>query len=256
MIHPTAIVNPGAEIGEDVEIGAYSVIGPKVRIGRGTQIMPHAVIDGATTIGADCRIFPFACIGTQTQDLKFTGGETFVQIGDRTTIREYVTVNCGTNEGETTRVGSDCLLMISSHVAHASIIGNGVILGNATGLAGEVTIEDFAIVSGLTGVHQFTKIGRYAFIGGCSKISQDCPPFMIAEGNPAVVRGINSVGIKRHGMSEESQRQLKQAYKIIYREGFSVRNAIEKIRSDPDMSSEEISCLISFVESSKRGIIR
>lgn len=254
-IHPTAIVEHGADLEDGVEVGPYVVIGPNVRIGADTKIMPHVVIDGYTTIGSKCTIYPFACIGTQTQDLKYQGAQTFVEVGDGTIMREYVTINAGTNEGEITKVGAGCVLMTSSHIAHASTVGKSVILGNCAGVAGEVTVGDHAIISPLTGVHQFCRVGTHCFVGGCSRITQDCPPYMVVEGNPASVRGTNSVGLKRHGVDDSVRKSLKQAHRILFREDLSVRNAVDKIKSELEMCSE-VQHLLEFIEEADRGIIR
>ncbi len=214
------------------------------------------VLDGRATVGAGCTIFPFASIGTQTQDLKFKGGTTFVEIGDRTTLREYVTVNSGTNEGDVTRVGNDCHIMAYSHVAHQCIVGNGVIISNCGTLAGHVVVEDRAVIGGLTGIHQFVRVGRMSFIGGCSKVTQDVPPFMLADGNPAAVRGLNSVGLQRWGILEANRRTLKEAFRILYRDRLpTTRDALDKMRANLPACTE-LEQLISFVAASERGIIR
>ena len=254
-IHPTAIVNKGAVLGEGVEIGPYSIIGPNVVIGDNTRLMSHVVLDGWTKIGKDCTIFPFASIGTQTQDLKYKGAKTFVEIGDRTTIREYVTVNSSTNEGETTRVGSGCLLMACSHVAHACEVGNGVIMANYVGLAGHIVVEDNAILGGMAGVHQFVRIGRLCMIGGYSKVIKDCPPYMTIDGNPAEVRGLNSEGMKRKNVDPKAQKLLKEAYRILCREGLSTSSALEKIEAELEKCLE-LEHLISFIKKSERGITK
>lgn len=255
MIHPTAIVDPGAQLGEGVEVGPYCVVGPHARVGDGARLMSHVVLDGWITIGRQCRIFPFASLGTQTQDLKYRGGKTFVEIGDQTTIREYVTVNSGTNEGETTRVGAGCLIMAYAHVAHACQVGNGVIMANGATLAGHIVVEDQAIVGGLSAVHQFVKIGRMCMIGGMTRITQDCPPYMIIEGNPAQVFGPNTVGLKRKNVDENAQHLLKQAYKLLYRSGLSTSQALEKIKAEV-APCEEIRHLVDFIEKSERGIVK
>jgi len=254
-IHPSAIVDSGAELGADVQVGPYCVVGPNVSIGNGTRLMSHIVLDGWTKIGANCTIFPFASIGTQTQDLKFKGGKTFVEIGDKTTIREYVTVNSATNEGETTKLGSGCHIMAYSHIAHACQVGNEVIMANCATLAGEIVVEDQAIIGGLSAVHQFVRVGRLCMIGGMSRITQDCPPFMMIVGSPAEVTGINSVGLKRRGISEDAQLQLKHAYKTLYREELSTSQALEKMRGQNGRCSE-VEHLISFVAQSERGIVK
>lgn len=254
-VHPTAIVASEAQLGKGVEVGPYSVIGPCVTVGDNCRIMSHVVLDGRTKIGANCVIFPFACIGTQTQDLKYQGGATFVEIGDGATLREYVTVNSGTKDGETTRVGSGCLLMAYSHVAHACRVEDGVIMANCATLAGEVVVEEQAIIGGLSAVHQFVRIGRLCMIGGCTRITQDCPPFMIIEGNPAAVRAVNSVGLKRKNVGLDAQNLLKQAHRILYRQNLSVSQALDRMRAELP-PCPEIEHLISFIEKSERGIIK
>jgi UDP-N-acetylglucosamine acyltransferase len=252
-IHQTAVVAAGAELAADVEIGPYCVIGPNVKIGAGTHLMSHVVVDGWTTIGQGCRLFPFACIGTQTQDLKYKGGKSFVVVGDRTTLREYVTVNSCTNEGDTTSVGSDCTILAYCHIAHACKVGNGVIMSNCATLAGDVHVEDMAIVGGLTGVHQFVRIGSMAMVGGCSAVRKDVPPYMLVAGNPTEVHGPNIVGLQRRGVSEESRQKLKEAYRLLYRKQLNVKDALEAIRREIQ-SCPEIEHLIDFVSKSERGI--
>ena len=255
MIHPTAIVAPGAELGADVEVGPYSIIGATVRVGAGTKIHPHVVIAGHTTIGTGCEIFPFASIGQQTQDLKFRGGAPRVEIGDQTTLREYVTVNAATNDGDVTRVGNGCHIMAYAHIAHDCIVGNEVIMANCGTLAGHVVLEDQVIIGGLCGVHQFVRVGRLTITGGCSKVTQDLPPFMTADGNPLSVHGLNSVGLKRRGVSDAAQAELKKAYRILYRENLTAKQALTKIEQDLEQF-EEIKHLVRFVRASERGITR
>jgi UDP-N-acetylglucosamine acyltransferase len=254
-IHPTAVIAPGAEIAEEVEIGPYSIVGPRVKIGAGARIMPHVFLDGWTTLGAGCTVYPFASIGSQTQDLKFKGEITRVEIGDRTTLREYVTVNSGTTPEEVTRVGADCHIMAYSHVAHGTRVGNGVIMANGASLSGHVVVEDQAVIGGMTGVHQFVRIGRLCMIGGMSRVVKDCPPFMMVEGSPAEVRGINSVGMKRRGLSAEAQEAVKDAYRILYREGLSTRQAVERIRAELK-ACPELEGLLAFIAESERGITK
>jgi len=255
QIHPTAVIAAGAELDETVDIGPYCVIGPHVKIGGGTHLKAHVVVDGRTSIGSQCTIFPFASIGSQTQDLKYSGGETFVEIGDRTTLRESVTVNSGTHEGEVTRIGSDCHVMAYAHVAHACQIGNHVIMANCATLAGDVIVEDFAVLGGMAGVHQFVRIGKLCILGGCTKVTQDCLPYMIIDGNPARVRGPNKIGLQRNSIGEDAQRMLKQAYRMFCRDSLSTRGAVEKIRNELD-GCVEIEHLLSFVEGSERGIVK
>ena len=254
-IHATAVVDKESEMGSDVEIGPYCVIGQEVAIGDGTCLKSHVVLDGCTRIGKECTVFPFATIGTQTQDLKYKGGRTSVEIGDRTTLREYVTVNSATNEGEVTRVGNDCHIMAYGHVAHACRVGNGVIMANCATLAGEVVVQDQAIIGGLSAVHQFVRIGRLCFIGGCTRVTQDCPPFMMVVGNPAEVTGLNSIGLKRKEMAPEARSLLKEVYRALYREGLSTSQALEKIRAKPGICAE-VEELLVFIENSGRGIIK
>lgn len=254
-VHPSATIEDGAQLGADVEIGAYCVIGAHVSIGAGTRIHPHVVIAGDTTIGRECEIFPFACVGTQTQDLKFKGGKTSVQIGDRTTLREYVTVNSGTNAGEVTIVGDDCHILAYCHVAHACRVGNGVIMSNGATLAGDVVVEDQAIIGGLTGIHQFTRIGRLCMVGGMTKVTKDCPSFMIVDGNPARVRGVNVIGMERKNISTEARSSIKKAHRILFRGDLSTQQAVDKIRAEIEMCAE-LEQLLAFVESSKRGVLK
>ncbi|MBP1764244.1 MAG: lpxA [Firmicutes bacterium] len=254
-IHETAVIAPGARIGKDVEVGPYAVIGANVIIGDGTKIGPHVVIDGWTSIGHHCVIFPGVSIGAEPQDLKFYGEKSYVFIGNNTKIRECVTINRATGEGEETRVGNDCLLMAYSHVAHNCIVGNNVILANSATLAGHVIVEDRAIVGGLAGVHQFVKIGRNAMIGGASKIVQDIPPFVIVDGNPAKVAGLNNVGLSRAGMSLEVRRNLKKAYRILYRSGLSLPQAIAVMEQELE-SSDEVEHFMRFLRNAERGICR
>ena len=254
-IHPTAVVAPGAQLGAEVEIGPYSIIGEHVRLGAGTKIHPHVVLTGHTTVGAGCTIFPFASIGQQTQDLKFRGGTPRVEIGDRTTLREYVTVNAATNDGDVTRVGNDCHIMAYAHVAHDCVVGHEVIIANCGTLAGHVTLEDQVIIGGLCGVHQFVRIGRLAITGGCSKATQDIPPFMTADGNPMSVHGLNTIGMQRHGINEQAQAALKKAYRILYRENLTAKLALAKIEADVEQLPE-VAHLVAFVRASERGITR
>ncbi|MDI6774902.1 MAG: acyl-ACP--UDP-N-acetylglucosamine O-acyltransferase [Verrucomicrobiota bacterium] len=255
VVHPTAVVAPGAEIGDDAQIGPYTVIGPHARIGAGARVMSHAVIEGHITIGRSCAIFPFASLGAQTQDLKYRGGATFVEIGDDTTIRECVTVNSGTEEGETTKVGSRCLIMAYAHIAHGCVVGDEVIMANNASLAGRVMIQDHAVLGGMCGIHQFVTIGRMTIIGGMSKVTRDCPPFMLIEGNPATARGLNHVALERRKVPAETRALLKKAYRILYRAGLNTTQAVQRIRAELPLGAE-IAALVRFIESSERGIAR
>lgn len=254
-IHSTAIVGEGAVLGAGVKLSPYSIVGPGVKIGDGTELMAHAVVDGNTTIGAGCIIHPFARVGGPTQDLKFKGGAPGVLVGDKTVIRECVTINAGTHDGEMTEVGSGCLLMAYSHIAHACKIGNGVIIANGTQLAGDVIIEDFAILEGLCGVVQFRRIGTMAFLGGYTKATKDVPPYMIADGLDIEVRGFNKIGMERRGVSEESRNAIKEAYRILYRQKLPVVEALEQMEKELP-STPEVQHLINFIRTSKSGIVR
>ena len=254
-IHPTAIVEEGAELGEGVKLGAYTVIGPDVKLGANTEVMAHVVIDGNTTIGKECVIHPFARIGGQTQDLKFKGGVPGVMVGDKTVLRECMTINAGTHDGEMTEVGSECLLMAYTHVAHACKIGNSVIIANGTQLAGDVIVEDFATIEGLSGAVQFRRIGKMAFMGAYTKATKDVPPFMIADGLDIQIRGINKIGMERRGVSAESRAAVKEAYRILYRQKLPLAEALEKIENEVT-STEEVQYLLDFIRNSKFGIVR
>ena len=254
-IHPTAIIHPGAMIDVDVEIGPYCVVGEHVKLGAGTQLQSHALVEGRTTIGKNCNLYPFACIGMKTQDLKWRPEyQTFAEIGDGTVLREFSTLNTGTKDGEVTTVGAGCLIMAYCHVAHGCVIGNRVIMSNSVQLGGEVTVEDDAIVGGLTGVHQFCRIGSMAMVGAGVKIRQDCPPYMIVDGTPPQVIGLNVVGMKRHGVPAEARTILKEAYKFMYREGLNRSQAMDRINYELN-DCQEIKHLISFVKASERGVL-
>jgi UDP-N-acetylglucosamine acyltransferase len=255
MIHPTAIIDPHAKIGPGVKIGPYAVIGPNVEIGEGTEIMSHVVIDGWTTIGKYCRFFPSASIGSEPQDLKFGGEKSYVTIGDYSVFREYVTVSRATGEGNTTVIGSHCLFQACTHIAHNCNVGNYVIMSNCAGLAGHVTIEDRVVIGGIAGVHQFVKVGRNSMIGGLAKVVQDIPPFVIADGQPARCIGLNSVGLSRAGIPEHVRSELKKAFRILYRSGLNLRQAITEMEQELD-SSEEVEHFLRFLRNAERGICR
>ncbi len=255
-IHPTAIIDPQAQLDDEVTVGPYAIIGPDVRVRTGATIQAHAYIGAHTTIGEGCDVFPFACIGTKTQDLKYKAGDiTYVEIGARTVLREFSTVHLGTKPGEVTRVGEGCLIMAYCHVAHGCRVGNDVIMSNGATLAGEVTVQDHAIIGGMSGVHQFCRIGAYAMVGGASKIRQDCPPFMLTEttGVETRVIGPNIVGLQRRGFSPEVRSALKEAYRLLYREGLNRSQALERIRYEVD-SLPEIQQLVAFYAESQRGV--
>ena len=254
-IHPTAIIDSTAQIGEGCEIGPYCVIGPNVEIGPDCWLQHHVSVSGPSKIGSGNRFYAFSSIGQQTQDLKYAGEPTYLAIGDGNTFREFVTVHRGTAKGTVTRIGNGGNFLSYSHIAHDCIVGNNVIFSNNGTLAGHVEVGDHAIIGGLTAIHQFCRIGAYALTGGCSKIVQDVPPFMIADGNPAKVRSYNKVALERHGFSDESHRAIKEAYRLIYRSALNLQQAVEQIRSDlPE--TPEVTQLLAFVTSSPRGIIK
>lgn len=255
-IHPTALVDPAAELADGVEIGPYAVIGPRVRIGQGTTVGAHAVIDGRTTIGAQNRIFPFASIGQVPQDLKFGGEDSTLIVGDRNRIREFTTLHLGTADGGlVTRVGDDNLLMNYTHVAHDCQIGNRVILANGVQLGGHAVVESFAVLGGLTGVHQFVRVGESAMTGAGSMVSQDVPPFCNATGDRATLHGLNTIGLKRRGFSAETMRALKHAYHVVFQSGLKLRDAVARVRAElPGV--DEVERFIAFVEGSERGVCR
>jgi UDP-N-acetylglucosamine acyltransferase len=253
MIHPTAVIHPKAQIGANCRIGPYCVIGENVVLGEGCLLHSHVVIDGHTRLGRANEIFPFASIGLKTQDLKWKGGLTRTEIGDGNTFREYVTVHSATGDGEATVVGSKNHILAYCHLAHNVVLANHIIMSNVATLAGHVIVEDHAVIGGLAAIHQFCRIGRMAIVGGCSKVVQDVPPYMLADGNPAETRTVNKVGIERNGVSEEAQEALRRAYKILFREGLTISNALVRIEKElPQLA--EIQHLIEFTRSSSRGI--
>ncbi len=254
-IHPTAIIDPAAEIGANVAIGPYCVVEKNVVIGDDCWLQNHVTICGPTRIGSGNKFYAFGSIGQRSQDLKYTVEPTHLEVGDGNTFREFVTVNRGTSPGDFTRVGNGGNFLAYSHIAHDCVVGDDVIFSNNGTLAGHVTVGDHAVIGGLTAVHQFCRIGRFAITGGCSKIVQDVPPFMIADGNPAEVRGINSVGMERHQFAPETVKQIKEAYRIIYRAKLNVSQAVERIRSELT-STPEIEQLMEFLQTSQRGIVR
>jgi UDP-N-acetylglucosamine acyltransferase len=253
MVHPTAVIHPKARLGDGCHIGPYCVIGEHVVLGPRCRLHSHVVIDGHTKLGKENEIFPFASVGLKTQDLKWKGGITRTEIGDHNTFREYVTIHSATSDGETTVIGSYNHILAYCHIAHNCTLGNRIIMSNVATLAGHVTVEDHAVIGGLAAVHQFCRIGKMSMIGGCSKVVQDVPPFMMADGNPAGTRIINKVGLERNGVAEAAQTELRQAYKILFREGLTISNALKKIEKKL-AASPELRHLIEFVRKSERGI--
>jgi UDP-N-acetylglucosamine acyltransferase len=256
MIHPQAIIDPTAKIADDVSIGPFTVIGANVEIDAGTTIASHVVVNGPTKIGKDNRIFQFASVGEKPQDLKFNDEPTQLVVGDRNTIREYVTLHRGTpGGGNVTRVGNDNLFMASSHVAHDCVLGDHIILANATALAGHVVVEDHVILGGYTTVHQFTRIGTHAFTGFSTAIDRDVLPFFTVAGNRARAIGINKEGLKRRGFSAESIRALQEAFKMLIKSSCSHKVALEKVE-EIAQRDENVRMMLDFLDSSERGWIR
>jgi UDP-N-acetylglucosamine acyltransferase len=255
MIHSTAIVHPKANVASSCEVGPYCIIGEHVTLGDNCKLHSHVVIDGHTKLGVGNEIFPFATIGKKTQDLKWKGGVTRLEIGDRNVFREGVTIHCATGDGDATVVGSDNLMLTYVHIAHDCVLGNHIIMSGYAGLAGHVAVEDHAILGGYTAVHQFCRVGKFAMTGGCSRIPQDVAPFMIVEGNPAETRTINKIGMERNGISAEAVAALRQAYKIIFREELSVPNALAKIEKELP-ALPEVQHLVQFIRASERGITK
>ncbi len=254
-IHSTAVIREGARIGEGCRIGPYCVIGPNVTLGAGCELHSHVVIDGHTEIGPENTFYPFASIGLRTQDLKWGGGTNWTRVGSNNTFREYVTIHSATADGDATVIGSYNNLLAYTHVAHDCQLGDHIIMSNVGTLAGHVTVGDRAIVGGLAAVHQFCRIGTMSIIGGCSKVVQDVPPYMMVDGNPAATRTLNKEGLKRNGVDEDTQKSMRQAYRILFRSEQSFTNAVGQVRSDV-ATSPELEHLLSFIESSERGIAK
>jgi UDP-N-acetylglucosamine acyltransferase len=256
MIHPTAVIDASARIADNVSIGPYTVIGADVSIGEGTVLGPHVVVNGPTSIGKDNHLFQFSSIGEMPQDLKYNGEPTRLEIGDRNTIREYVTINRGTVDDEgLTRIGNDNLFMISCHIAHDCRIGNHAIIANAVALAGHVEVGDYAILGGYTTVHQFTRIGAHCFTGFASAIDRDVPPYFTVVGNRARAVGINKEGLKRRNFSAETIRSIQKAFKVLVKSDCSHKIAMEEINVLA-AACPEVALLRDFIESSKRGWVR
>ncbi|MDE2572019.1 MAG: acyl-ACP--UDP-N-acetylglucosamine O-acyltransferase [bacterium] len=256
MIHPTAIVHPGAILEPGVEIGPFCLIGENVKIGRNTRVLAHCVINGSTSIGEECIIYPFAAIGGPSQDKKALQGEvSYVRIGDRCVIREYVTVNRATGEGESTVVGNDCWLLAYTHVSHNSRLGNGVTMSNLAQLAGHCVLLDNVTIGGQAGVHQFVRIGRLAMVGGATKVARDVPPFFLCDGTPAGIFGLNKIGLQRAGVGPQAQTELKEAYKVLYRSNRNLSQALAVLVDKVETAEGQE--LVEFLSGeSKRGILK
>ncbi len=253
-LHSTAIIDPKAEIAEDVTIGPYTIVEANVRIGKGCTIGPHVHLAAGTRLGEHCRVSTGAVLGTFPQDLKFKGEETVLEVGDRTTIREFATLNRGTHETGKTIVGSDCLLMAYSHVAHDCVIGNHCILANAVNLAGHIVIEDWASLGGMVPVHQFVRIGQHCFVGGGYRVTKDVPPYIRTMGDPLVYAGLNSIGLRRRGFADEALLALKRAYRTLYYSKLNTTQAVARIREQGNLT-REVENVLAFIARSERGIV-
>ena len=253
-IHPTALVSPSAQLGEGVEIGPYAFVGDDCVVGDGCVLATRSILERNVHLGRDVKVGIGSVIGGDPQDLKFQGELTSVEIGDRTVIREYATINRGTAESMSTTVGSDCFIMTYVHLAHDCHVGNGVIISNATQLAGHVTVEDHAIISGLVAVHQFTMIGRYSFVGGCSRVNKDVPPYVKAVGNPIKLYGLNSVGLERNGFPDDVRRELKRAYRLFFKSELNLSQARERATAELHQYPE-IQEFLAFFDRSDRGSV-
>lgn len=254
VVHPTAIVSPEAELGPDVEVGPFAIIGPAVTVGAGSRIAPRAILEQSVKLGADCRVGAGSILGGPPQDLKYAGEETWVEIGDGTVVREYCTINRGTTQSRRTSLGKGCLVMTYVHVAHDCHIGDHVILANGVQLAGHVTIDQCATISGLTPVHQFVKVGAYAFVGGMSRVTKDVPPYTKAVGSPMKLYGLNAVGLQRHGFSAEAIAELKKAYRLFFRSGLNISQALDRARTELTQLPE-VANFLQFIEESGRGVL-
>ena len=255
MIHPTAIVHRSAHVGADCIVGPYCVVGENVVLGDGCRLHSHVVIDGHTRLGPANEVFPFACLGLKSQDLKWQGGINRLEIGAHNTFREHVTVNTATSDGGVTRVGSHNHILAYAHIAHDCTLGDHIVMSNVATLAGHIAVEDYAVIGGLAAVHQFCRVGRMSIIGGCSKVVQDVPPFMLVDGNPAETRTVNKVAMERNGVPDAVQSALKQAFRLLFREGLAVSNALAQIEVElPPLV--ELKHLVAFIRASERGLCK
>jgi UDP-N-acetylglucosamine acyltransferase len=257
MIDPSAVVHKNAELDSSVEVGPFSIIGPNVKIGPGVVVGSHAIVDGWTTIGKDAKIFAHAVVGSIPQDLKYKGEPTNLEVGERTIIREFATLNIGTEGGGgLTKVGDDCLLMAYSHVAHDCIVGNKVVMANAATLAGHVTVEDSVIIGGLSAIHQFVRIGEHAIIGGCSAVTLDVTPYVTASGNRAKLFGLNVIGLKRSGFAPDTVRGLRKVYRQLFQSNETVATLLDKVRKTEEYEIDKVKLFVDFIADSERGVTR
>jgi UDP-N-acetylglucosamine acyltransferase len=255
-LHPTALIDPKARLGTGVNIGPYAVIGAGVELGDGCSVGQHATIEGPSKLGPRNEVFPYAAIGFKTQDLKYKGEPTYLEIGEGNVFREFTTVHRGTGAGEKTIIGDDNLFLAYAHVAHNCVVGHKTIFSNNATLAGHVTVGDHAVISGLAAVHQFCRVGAHSIIGGCAKIVQDVPPFLIADGNPANLRGVNHVGLERRGFVEADIKALRRAYRILADKTLNFGQAVEKIGASEDAANTYVRFLVEFLKTTERGVIR
>jgi UDP-N-acetylglucosamine acyltransferase len=254
VIHRTALIDPTARLGQDVSVGPYAIVGPHVTIGDGCAISAHAILERNVRLGTGVKVGYGSVLGSEPQDLKYKGDETWVEIGDDTIIREYCTVNRGTTATGKTTVGERCFIMTYVHLAHDCVVGNDVILANGIQMAGHVTVDDRAIISGLTPIHQFVRIGTYAFVGGASRVNQDVPPFTKAVGNPVHLYGLNSVGLQRAGFAPDVKLALKRAYRLLFNSDLTVSQGIARARAElPSLA--EVETFLRFIEESQRGVL-
>ena len=257
MIHPSAVISPDAKVGNHVQIGPFCVVGDHVVLGDDCVLLSHVILEGPATFGKGNEFFPFACLGGKTQDLKYQGEPTYLEVGDHNVFRENTTVHRSTIAETPTRIGSHNLMLCYSHVAHDCQLGDHIILSNSVGLAGHITVEDYAIISGFAACHQFCRIGMHAIIGGLSKVVQDVPPFMIVDGNPASTRGLNAIGMQRRGFGEEDMRALKKAYKTLFlKKDGSLAQALSSLKATHQGDNTHVRHLINFIEQSERGTTR
>jgi UDP-N-acetylglucosamine acyltransferase len=253
-IHPSAVVEPGAQLGADADIGPFAYVGAGVTLGDGTRLHHHASVEGFTTLGAACEVFPYACIGGKTQDLKYKGGRPGLRAGDRNVFREYVTVHAATNDGDCTVLGSDNAVLAYSHIAHDCVLGNHIVMSNAVSMAGHVTVQDHVVIGGAAGIHQFCRIGAHAMLSAMAKLVHDLPPYFIADGTPAAVRAFNKVGLERRGYTPEQIERVKQIFRILYREHLNRTQALEKLAGHPQVATGEFQCVLNFARASERGL--
>lgn len=253
-IHPTAIIEPGAELEEGVTVGAYAYIGSQVKIARGTVVMHHATVDGATTMGADNEVHPYAYVGGKTHDLKYKGGVQRLKIGSGNVFREFSTVHCATTDDQITILGDNNLVLSYSHIAHECVVGNHLIMSSHAALGGHVIVGDHVNVGWGAGVHQFCRLGDHAMVGAASKVVQDVPPYMISDGSPAAARTINKVGLERAGFSKDEISLARRVFKVFYKDGLNRSQALDKLRGSEDLNSRVVKTFLEFTARSQRGL--